>query len=323
MATYSTPRFFATMAAPAFGALAAAGVWGSTVLDRLPEDTATHFRSNGTPDGFMSPAGAVFVPLAIGCVATAALMSMFLSPATRQGGQARWLAGTASGLGVFLALLTVLVTTANLDLTSGVDARLGFGAIASALIPSLVIGVVVGMVITPAPAPRGAEGRPAGARGDFGRSFTLPDGATASWFGYAPPGAVVWLIASGTMLFILVIAAITQDWRPLMLACVTVILVCATSYFKVSISPRGVQASSLVGFPRISIPLEDIEDAEVSNVHFGTWGGWGWRWGPRGTGLITRGTEALRVNRTDGKILEITCNEPATAAGVVNALKRR
>lgn len=321
MSNYSTPKFFAFTLGPGILALTAAALWGMSVLDRLPVDTATHFDLSGNADDFMSPFNAVFIPILIGVIVTAALAIAFVSPTTRRGNAARWLAGTTAGTPVFMAALVYFMTSLNLDMESGRNVTLPASSIIIPLAMGIVVGLLVALTITPAPPLPSEAGKPAGARGDHGRDVHVPAGAKASWFGYARPGKTLLAINIFSILTMVIVTVMVPEWWMIALTIATIILVLGFSFFKVSISTKGLRAGSIVGWPQIAIPLSEVSSAEVSDVHFGNWGGWGWRVSSQGTGLITGGEEALRVTRTNGKILEVTCNDPATAAGVIRALK--
>lgn len=320
MQHYSTARFFGTILVPTIIPLVAVAIWALSVADRLPGNTATHFDFSGVPNDYMSPTGAILVPLGVAAFTAVIFLLTFIPEATRRGPTARWLAGVTPGITVFLTGVTVVMVNANLNLASGEDARMPFMDIPVPLLLAIAVGGAVAFIITPAPLPEGMEGKPAGARGDYGREVTLPNGAKASWFGHARPGAMILLLASGPLLFLVVYAVLTRAWLILLFGVITSLVLIALSNFRVAISSHGVEVASVIGWPKTTVPLSEITDAEVADVHFGNWGGWGWRVSSQGTGIITRGSEALRINRSNGKLLEVTCNDPATAAGVVRAL---
>jgi hypothetical protein len=59
-------------------------------------------------------------------------------------------------------------------------------------------------------------------------------------------------------------------------------------------------------------------------VPLGEFGGFGLRWGPgRRLGIITRGGEALEVQRRDGRTVVVTVDDAATAAGLLMAFAAR
>ncbi|MFP3821360.1 hypothetical protein SB658_21920, partial [Bacillus sp. SIMBA_008] len=52
----------------------------------------------------------------------------------------------------------------------------------------------------------------------------------------------------------------------------------ATTAFRVRVTPEGFAARALIGWPRIEIPLDEVESARAVDVSpFGEFGGWGWR----------------------------------------------
>ncbi|MHB1738781.1 MAG: hypothetical protein ACYCXA_04725 [Actinomycetes bacterium] len=78
------------------------------------------------------------------------------------------------------------------------------------------------------------------------------------------------------------------------------------------------------GWPRQTVPIARIAEAEVVDVHPSQWGGIGYRVQPRQqvTAVVLRSGPGLLVRRRDGRCLVLTIRDPQTGAGVLNGLVR-
>jgi hypothetical protein len=93
----------------------------------------------------------------------------------------------------------------------------------------------------------------------------------------------------------------------------------------IRVDARGVRMRSSLGIPRITIPLANIESADVIHVQaIAEYGGFGVRWGLGGRfGVILRSGEALQVLRHNGRSVVVTVDDAETAAALINGLVAR
>jgi hypothetical protein len=106
---------------------------------------------------------------------------------------------------------------------------------------------------------------------------------------------------------------------------VVLVILLSNLAWTVRIDSRGVRIRSAMGFPSISIPLDNITSANVVDVNaLSQYGGWGVRWNLGGRlGIILRSGEALEIHRRKGLVVVITIDDATTAAGLINGLIQR
>lgn len=97
-----------------------------------------------------------------------------------------------------------------------------------------------------------------------------------------------------------------------------------TLVFRVRIGPSGILVRSLVGWPTIDIPADEVTAVRAVTVNpFAEFGGWGLRYGLDGRyGVVLRAGEALEVTRTDGRRFVVTIDDAETAASVLATAAR-
>jgi hypothetical protein len=124
--------------------------------------------------------------------------------------------------------------------------------------------------------------------------------AGSSWVA-AHRGGAAWLLLAIPLLVLVALLSST-DWR-------------------IRVDDAGLRVRSIVGFPRWTIPLDDIAEAGTTSVTaVGDFGGWRIRWASRRrVGIITRSGSALEVRRRDGSSLVITVDDAASAAALLTA----
>lgn len=103
-----------------------------------------------------------------------------------------------------------------------------------------------------------------------------------------------------------------------MAALLVALLVLATWGWRIRIDAHGFRYSGFLGFPRAVIPHASIASVECKDIRPSEWGGWGWRLSAGGTGLITRAGSGLRITRTNGRIIELSLQDAATAANLLH-----
>lgn len=77
------------------------------------------------------------------------------------------------------------------------------------------------------------------------------------------------------------------------------------------------------GWPRIAVPLSEIESARTVTVRPLDWGGWGYRVRPNGRAVITRGGPGVELKLSADRVFVFTTRDPETVAGLVNSLLDR
>ena len=133
--------------------------------------------------------------------------------------------------------------------------------------------------------------------------FALIGGGVALWVAAPVPAFVLYVV-------VLLLVAV---------------LVISTLFWQVRVDESGFRATSAVGLPRFVIPLDQVRGAaRVDVVPVRDFGVWGIRWGGGGRlGVVTRGGQAIEVQRTNGKSLVVTVDNAEKGASLLNALKAR
>ncbi|WP_027501240.1 hypothetical protein [Rhodococcus sp. UNC363MFTsu5.1] len=299
----------------AVGAVSLIGAWSA----ELPDPVAVHFGPGGVADRFATQGAARWSPL-IGLAFAVGLCLMLLLLTRRDLRSARVGAAVGSGTGAFVAALPVALLAPQRGLTDAAEASPSFWWIALPAGLGLA-AAAIGYAASPAPGPATAHRPPS----EDAPRIALADGEKVAWSGSAamppwlaavvgvvPVGVVLGMVAFGSSSFVLVlvIAAISAALMALVLAPV-----------RVTVDAAGLSARTPITGRPTRIPLDAIAEADV--VAVGTlnrFGGFGYRAGPDGTGLIVRPGPALRITRGDGSRFTVTVDGAEQAAAVVNAL---
>jgi len=84
---------------------------------------------------------------------------------------------------------------------------------------------------------------------------------------------------------------------------------------------RGLRVLSLVSrIPLTRIPLDRVRNVEVTELHPGDWGGWGYRTTSGRSAIILRGGPGMIVTTTDGTQFALTLPAPEVPAGLLHTL---
>ncbi|MFC7806846.1 hypothetical protein [Streptomyces olivaceus] len=133
-----------------------------------------------------------------------------------------------------------------------------------------------------------------------------------------------WMMATGgvSALALLVIAVLVSQYRFIALQLLVVpAAFLVTGAIRVSVSPRGVSAGSLVlPFLRRRIPLRSIRSASARWTRPIEVGGWGYRWNPGLSAMSLREGDALWLTLVHGNQFVITIDDADTAARLTNDL---
>ncbi|MFD8570770.1 DUF1648 domain-containing protein [Streptomyces sp. NPDC059639] len=308
-----TPR--ALLAGLPFAAAAlVATVVHTSLRDRLPDPMATHFPGSGPPDGFSSAKSFLVVGLLM-LIGTGMLFAVVA--ARQRVGAARWTVVLGWATAGLLGSVSVSVLRVNAVVGDAHDARMSWWH----LVVAFGIGAVAGgagWLIT-----RGwprtwevGEGTAGGA------SLALREGERAVWVRQAGSWPLA-LIAAALIVAGLVVTALVSRWGLVVAGAGLGSLVFGR--VQVTVGPRGlVVAQSLLSWPRVRIPLEQVESASRRTISpLGDFGGWGYRIRPGASGVVLRAGEALVVRRSGGREFAVTVDDAGTAAALLNSLVAR
>ena len=294
----------------AVAALALAWAW-----DDLPERVATHWNGSGEADGFSDRSTRLALLLVALPAALSVALAVLMSFVPRGAPGSRWISAIPVGLAAAVFTTTIGST---LQQRNGGDASIGW-----ILLAMLVFGFAATAAVVPLlPAARVAPAT-SGPPPDAAR---LDTSGEVWWTGRAQMSALVLagVLALCVVPAIVLAVSIGIGWIIALILLIPALAVVASGRFVVTIGGDHVVVSGrLFGWPRLVLPLDTITMASTRSVSLWEYGGIGLRYGPRGTGVITRGGEALVLERSDGNDVAITCDDAATAAATINTLRSR
>lgn len=291
-----------------------------TWLPALPDQVATHW-SMGGADAFGPPSAYLWIVIGIGLALPVAIAAATLAlVGTHWGPAARFLGAIAAGLSAFatsLSLGSLLIQRdlAESDVVPGIE-----GVIAGSLAALLLVGAAAWAV---QPRVRAVPGRTLEAR----HTVRVAEGERVVWLATtAMPrsalAALLVLLAGLVGLAVFMLGTgVRGGWIVAAVVGVVAVALAATAAFRVRVTPEGLAARALLGWPRITIPLNEIESARAVDISpFGEFGGWGWRIAVDGrTGIVMRRGSAIEVSRRDRRPFIITIDGAEEAAALLQA----
>lgn len=300
------------LAVPAL-AVAVAIVAPLAVLARLPDPVASHWSVAGQVDGHLPLVVDVILLAATTALVAAVPFAVTRVPVPRA--HARLLVATAWSISALLAALRVVTVAANLDAATWRDAGALDLRVAAIVTVVAVLGAAGGWAV-------------AGDRPDLAAPTTrvtaarVPAGAVTVWSGGATNRFGVWspVLLGAALLATAWFVPPGARVVSLVSAVVAVVAVSTTGEVRVTVGPRGLAVGlGLLGWPRLRVPIEDVEDVTVEDVAPLSYGGWGVRATPGATAVVIRRGTGLRVERRGRRALVVTVEDAATAAAVLLA----
>lgn len=297
----------------------------AALLPVLPDTVAIHWGATGAADGF-GPAWtypAMTLGIGGGVTALLALAAVFEIKSDTQRTQYRFLGAIIGGETGFLGTTMLGLVIAQVGLDDATDAPNAYGILGLGVVIALVWGALYYFLIDEPPA-ADADAREV-------EPLELGDSEQAVWIRttqISRTGAwVMGLLLGVSTLGVFVLCLIDMRradgptwplWGCLALMIVVSAISLAVLRFDVRVDARGLTARGAVGWPRIHVPAERITSATVVDVSpMGEFGGWGWRLGANGTGLVLRAGEGIRVGREGKSDLTITVDDAETAVALL------
>ncbi len=138
-------------------------------------------------------------------------------------------------------------------------------------------------------------------------------------------GAALALLVVVTILTVAVSGSAVAATILIVLIVLMAAVIAATAVFHVRVDATGLTVNSATGFPRIHLPLAEIDRVEVVEVNpMGEFGGWGLRWAPGGGfGVVLRTGPGIRVTRRDRRVFTVTVDDAGTGAALLAAEAER
>jgi hypothetical protein len=227
--------------------------------------------------------------------------------------------GTSLGMTTFLSGLLLATLAPQKGLTDAYQAPDATGAVLWASLAALVIGALGALAVRPdPPMPRtGAVPAPEG--------LQLPPTAHVAWVQHVRTVALGW-VAVGVAVLLVVTGILTGTVVLLVpLGVLLAALLATFASFTVTVDGRGLTAAGSFGWPRLAVPLSEVESVSTVQVRaLHDFGGWGYRIGRQGrVGIVARSGDAIEVHRTGGRVVVVTVDDAQTGATLLQALAAR
>jgi hypothetical protein len=284
------------------------------VAGRLPDPIATHWSFSGTADD----SGSMVVLTVAVALATLVLCALLLNQARTRKELRLTIAPWVWATTTFAAGMQVITVAANVDAASWREATLSAWLVLAAVLAAVAAAFIAHLL---------ERGRPIGAVAPTSRATVgLRPGERAVWNARVRSP---WAAVGGPVLAAaLVLGAVASGELWLVLPAFIVALAVATvSEISATVDARGLSiAYGPLAWPRQRVPLDEIAEAEATQIDPLRFGGWGYRKVPRrpgATAIVIRAGEGIRVHRRDGRDLFVTVPDAGTAAGLLNDLNRR
>lgn len=131
-----------------------------------------------------------------------------------------------------------------------------------------------------------------------------------------------WTAGAAWTLGALALGYATSQWWLIAVLIVPAVLVLGSLSWTVRIDRAGLHARALLGLPRLTVRLAEIERADVAHVRpFAEFGGWGLRMRPDGTtGLVTRSGSGLRILTSGERVTVVTVPDAGHASALLNTM---
>ncbi|MFW0792676.1 hypothetical protein AAFP30_02565 [Gordonia sp. CPCC 205515] len=312
-------RVLALAVLPALCAAAVGALMLASWRDRLPDPVASHWSTHGV-NGYSSLTAVIVFVLVTGVVGAligAALCWRVVEPAV-----VRSIVGIVAGVSVSVIVMIVATTGAQRGVTDASGVPTPTWQIAVALVIGLAVGFVCAALVPRwhNPAAPGSDPHLPMADLDATERF--------SWTRTVSSSPMTGVIVGGAFIVIAALAVLTRSWPMAVLMVILAVPMVMLWSIRVTVDRSGVTVRSAIGWPRIRIPVDDIDHAEVVDVRaIGDFGGYGYRLCVHGKlkgakGFVLRSGPGLLIGRTDGRREIIVVDDADTAAGLVNHVVR-
>lgn len=290
------------------------------LLPRVPDPAAVHWGVSGV-DRVGSRAELVTTMAVISAVSLLVLAVL----AVRTGRQAltrRMTLALAVGLASLFAVVSLGTVLVQVDVPTAEQAGSVDGWIALALVLAVVLGAVAGMLAGADPAQPATGARLTGAP-----VASVSAGEKAAWVrSVAGLGErATWLLVAVGAVLTVGLGLLTRSVVPLVVLVPILVLLLVMTTWQVQVDARGLTARGTFGWPRLHVPADEVERADVVQVRpLREYGGWGLRTSVRGTvGVVIRTGEAIAVERSGGRRMVVTVDDAATGAALLNTYAAR
>jgi hypothetical protein len=286
---------------------------------RLPDPMPSHWNASGQVDGTTSLSGMLTTAVVIAGVGVLLAVVAVVGGRFMRWGARRVLLCTGAGVAGLGASLWWLTASLALDVADAHQARPPTWHVL-ALLAGMVLPVVLAAVaLGRGPAARPATGRPPE---DAPRAH-LAAGQPAVWTEVHYPSAPSLVVVAVTLAVGVVMAILINPWAASPAALAALVVALALT-IRLTVDDRGLHVGfGPWGWPRLTVPLAEIEYAEPTEVRPLEWGGWGYRMMPGGRAVVLRKGPGVRLALSENRRFVVSTRDPEALAGLVNTLVDR
>lgn len=232
----------------------------------------------------------------------------------------RFAVGFAVGTGIFVPGLLLTMLHGQRGLAPGQEPALAGAAVAAVIAAAVLLGAVVAR-LTPGDPPRPTT-TPVP---DAAARLPLAASEQAVWVRTVGQQGAPYLVALSVTIALIMGFATREWWLSVMVGVSLALAATLLGHWTVTVSAAGLVARGVLPRPRLTVPIDEVESAEVGRVRpLRDFGGWGLRVTTGGrTGLVLRSGEAIVIHRTGGRVIVVTVDDAATAVALLNSLAAR
>jgi hypothetical protein len=157
--------------------------------------------------------------------------------------------------------------------------------------------------------------------------IAIRSGERVVWSGTGHPRSMILFALALTTAAPLAVGFVAGRRELLLVACVMAGTWLLVDRVRVTVGPYGIRASmGMLGWPRISLPIDEILQSSTLDVRPSRWGGWGYRGSLtviKRSAMILRSGEGIRVDLTDGRVFVVSVDDASTGASVLQGAVER
>jgi MFS family permease len=297
------------------------------LLPQAPASIAVHWNAAGDPDRFAPAWTQPLTTIAFG-LGLPLLIALTSLPGLRRGDRGmtyRLMGATAAGLSALVTVAFTWTFVTQVGLGSSTEAPTVWAALVASFVAAAVVGVAA-WFIQPREEATDAAAQPA-------TPLALTPNERALWMRVVgmSRGAAITIVAAVVLIAASAVVAWVTGAEPLLawiltgVALLLLVFAATTLAFHVRVDDTGLHVDSVLGLPRLHVPLADVVSASHVTVNpVGEFGGWGLRLGSgRRFGVVLRTGEAIEVLRRSGKRFVVTVDDAGTGAALLEALVER
>lgn len=304
----SKNRYFLTTALPMVIVMVICTGWTALLLPQVPDPMAIQFGGEGNPVRHFSPVWVLLLwsgmcGIIVVGFASFARSGLWNGPAGRV---------SATSMGFIVTLLSSLEVTL-FNIQSGASDINSITMNWNSFIVPLITGAIVAVALffTTKRVDKTSV------KYNKNTNIEVPEKGAAVWIKTETIKKPIQAILIISLIFMLTLPLIFNNWIIYLIILFSIFAILTSWSWTLRVDSRGFTYRSPLGIPNSTITYPEMKEVKVVEISAGDWGGWGWRISPSGTGLITRSGKGIRIKKSNGKILEASCEDAETAVALL------